>query len=142
MRSLGWEEPLEKGTATHSSIFAWRIPWTEEPRDLKELGTTERGTQANEPARAHCHLFFPFRLDFARTGDRRAGQFSGTTGRCWKLSERCGSCVPAGPCGSPPAALLAEPLWSWLWPSQALLSPSRAEEPGGRRGAGEAMTVI
>ena len=30
-QSLGWEYPLEKGMATHSSIFAWRIPWTEEP---------------------------------------------------------------------------------------------------------------
>ena len=29
--SLGWEEPLEEGMATHSSILAWRIPWTEEP---------------------------------------------------------------------------------------------------------------
>ena len=28
---LGWEDPLEKGVATHSSILAWRIPWTEEP---------------------------------------------------------------------------------------------------------------
>ena len=28
---LGWEDPLEKGMATHSSILAWRIPWTEEP---------------------------------------------------------------------------------------------------------------
>ena len=31
VRSLGWEDPLEKGTATHSSILAWRIPWTEDP---------------------------------------------------------------------------------------------------------------
>ena len=31
VRSLGWEDPLEKGMATHSSVFAWRIPWTEEP---------------------------------------------------------------------------------------------------------------
>ena len=31
VRSLGWEYPLEKGTTTHSSILAWRIPWTEEP---------------------------------------------------------------------------------------------------------------
>ena len=31
VRSLGWEDPLEKGTATHSSILGWRIPWTEEP---------------------------------------------------------------------------------------------------------------
>ena len=31
---LGWEDPLEKEIATHSSILAWRIPWTEEPRGL------------------------------------------------------------------------------------------------------------
>ena len=31
VRSLGWEDPLEKGMATHSSILAWEIPWTEEP---------------------------------------------------------------------------------------------------------------
>ena len=31
VRSLSWEDPLKKGMATHSSILAWRIPWTEEP---------------------------------------------------------------------------------------------------------------
>ena len=44
--SLGWEDPLEKEMATHSSILAWRIPWTEEPGghspwSLKGLDTTE-----------------------------------------------------------------------------------------------------
>ena len=34
VRPLGWEDPLEKGITTHSSIFAWRIPWTEEPGGL------------------------------------------------------------------------------------------------------------
>ena len=34
VRSLGWEDPLEKGMATHSSILVWRIPWTEEPSGL------------------------------------------------------------------------------------------------------------
>ena len=34
VRSLGWEDPLEKGMATHSSILAWRIPWTEAPGGL------------------------------------------------------------------------------------------------------------
>ena len=34
VRSLGWEDPLKKGMATHSSILAWRIPWTEEPVEL------------------------------------------------------------------------------------------------------------
>ena len=37
-RSLGWEDPLEKGMATHSSILAWSIPWTEEPGGLQSLG--------------------------------------------------------------------------------------------------------
>ena len=36
--SLGWEDPLEEGMATHSSIFAWKIPWTEEPGGLKSMG--------------------------------------------------------------------------------------------------------
>ena len=35
VRSLGWEDPLEKGMATHSIILAWRIPWTEEPGGLQ-----------------------------------------------------------------------------------------------------------
>ena len=35
--SLGWEDSLEKGMATHSSIIAWRIPWTEEPGKLQSM---------------------------------------------------------------------------------------------------------
>ena len=35
VQSLGWEDPLEKGKGTHSSILAWRIPWTEEPEVAK-----------------------------------------------------------------------------------------------------------
>ena len=38
VRSLGREDPLEKGIATHSSVLAWRIPWTEEPGGLQSLG--------------------------------------------------------------------------------------------------------
>ena len=40
---LGWEDPLEKGMATHSSIFAWRIPWTEEPGKLQSMGSQRVG---------------------------------------------------------------------------------------------------
>ena len=36
VQSLGWEDPLEEGMATHSSILAWRIPWTEEPGGLQK----------------------------------------------------------------------------------------------------------
>ena len=39
VRSLGWEDPLEKGKATHPSILAWRIPWTEEPGGLQPTGS-------------------------------------------------------------------------------------------------------
>ena len=37
--SLGWENPLEKEMATHTSILAWRIPWTEEPGGLRSIGS-------------------------------------------------------------------------------------------------------
>ena len=37
VQSLGWEDPLEKEIATHSSILAWRIPWTEEPGGLQSM---------------------------------------------------------------------------------------------------------
>ena len=37
--SLGWEDPLEKDMATHSSILAWEIPWTEEPDGLQSMGS-------------------------------------------------------------------------------------------------------
>ena len=37
VRSLGQEDPLEKGMATHSSILAWEIPWTEEPGGLESM---------------------------------------------------------------------------------------------------------
>ena len=42
--SLGPEDPLEEGMATHSSIFAWRIPWTKEPGRLQSMGSKESGT--------------------------------------------------------------------------------------------------
>ena len=39
VQSLGWEDPLEKGKATHSSILVWRIPWTEEPGKVQPMGS-------------------------------------------------------------------------------------------------------
>ena len=38
-QSLGWEDPLEEGMVTHSSILDWKIPWTEEPGGLQSLGS-------------------------------------------------------------------------------------------------------
>ena len=39
VQSLGWEDPLEKEMATHSSTLAWKIPWTEEPGGLQSMGS-------------------------------------------------------------------------------------------------------
>ena len=43
VQSLGGEGPLEEGMATHSSIIAWRIPWTEEPGGLQSMGSQRVG---------------------------------------------------------------------------------------------------
>ena len=46
--SLGWEDPLEKEMATHSSVLAWKIPWTEEPGGLTVHGVTKSRTQLSD----------------------------------------------------------------------------------------------
>ena len=43
IQSLGWEDPLQKGVVTHSSILAWKIPWTEEPGGLQSMGLQRVG---------------------------------------------------------------------------------------------------
>ena len=58
--SLGQEDPLEKGMTTHSSILAWRIPWTEKPGGLQSVGwkesdTTEETVHARARAHTHTH---------------------------------------------------------------------------------------
>ena len=51
--SLGGEDPLEEGMATHSSILARRIPWTEEPGGLQSMGLQSQ-TQVKQPSRHAC----------------------------------------------------------------------------------------
>ena len=77
VRSLSWEGPLEKGKTTHSSILAWRIPWTEEPGSYgpcghKEGDTAERWTLEQEsPPAGFC--FRSSRQGFTATGDSPVG---------------------------------------------------------------------
>ena len=52
VRSLGQEDPQEKEMATHSSILAWRIPWTKEPGRLQSMGLSKSRTQLNDQATA------------------------------------------------------------------------------------------
>ena len=62
VQSLGWEDPLEEGMATHSSILAWRIPWSlagDSPRGPKELDTAE----VTEQAGIQCILDCIFKVD-------------------------------------------------------------------------------
>ena len=47
VRSLGWEDPLEKDMATHSRSLAWEIAWTEEPGGLQSLGSHRAGHDCN-----------------------------------------------------------------------------------------------
>ena len=52
VRFLDWEDPLEEGMATHSSILAWKIPWTEEPGGLLSIGVTKSGKRVSN---SHTH---------------------------------------------------------------------------------------
>ena len=54
VQPLGWEDPLEKRKATHPSILAWRIPWTEDPGGLESMGSQRVGhTLANKQQQQH-----------------------------------------------------------------------------------------
>ena len=63
VRSLGLEDPLKEGMATHSSILAWRIPWTEEPGGLQFHRVKKSWTQLKQlskPTLVYFYLFFFF----------------------------------------------------------------------------------
>ena len=59
VRSWGQDIPLEEGMATHSSILAWRIPWTEEPGGLQSTGCKESNT-TEVTQHAHTEVSKPF----------------------------------------------------------------------------------
>ena len=58
VQSPGWEGPLEKGMATHSSLLAWRIPWTEEPGGLQSTGRIELHTTEQLPLSLSIYRVF------------------------------------------------------------------------------------
>ena len=57
---LGWEDPLEKEMATHSSILAWEIPWTEEPGGLQSIGVAKSRTQLSSWAGIYTFSLYSF----------------------------------------------------------------------------------
>ena len=52
---LGWEDPLQKKVSTHSSILAWRLPWTDEPGGLQSMGLHSRTRLKRLRRHAHTH---------------------------------------------------------------------------------------
>ena len=60
VQSLRWEDPLEEGTAAHSSILAWRVPWTEKPGDLQSMGLPRLVTEAVEHVMISISRFLSF----------------------------------------------------------------------------------
>ena len=59
VRSLGWEDPLEKEIATHSSTLAWKIPWAEEPGSLQSMGSQRVGHDSMYLIFPHKHMRQP-----------------------------------------------------------------------------------
>ena len=64
----GWEDPLEKEMATHSSILAWRIPWTEEPGGLQSMGSTRDWQDWSELAHSILTVVLLFLSSFLDKG--------------------------------------------------------------------------
>ena len=77
--SVGWEDPLEEGMTTHSSVLAWRIPWTEEPGGLQSMGSQRlRYDWAKKHTYTH-HI----RVDHWSTGRIWPGIYTGQCGKGW-----------------------------------------------------------
>ena len=66
VRSLGWEDPLQEEMATHSSILAWEVSWTEEPGGLQSMGSQRLGhdlaTERRQEGKVSFHKFKVGRL--------------------------------------------------------------------------------
>ena len=91
VQSLDWEDPLEEKMATHSSILAWRIPWTEEPGGLSSM-VSERVRQTEDactrvkPGLLVCgHTLFLQQWSSAGAAFCICPLLQGTTGNVWRL---------------------------------------------------------
>ena len=89
VRSLGQKDPLEEGVATHSSILAWRIPWTEESGGLQSMGSQRVGHNWATEHTSHTHpimntesIFFFFQL-FSPSSLPGSSSYNHTLS-CWK----------------------------------------------------------
>ena len=88
--SLGWEDPLEKGMATHSSILPWRILWTEEPGGLKSMGSQRfrNNWATNSPYCSNIGICHCFREPWFLLKSKSLGEEAQTSGvnKSWSHS--------------------------------------------------------
>ena len=89
--SLGWEDPLEKEMAAHSSILAWKIPWTVEPGRLPSMGSAKSWTQLSD-----------FTFSFSKKHKSES----------LKVQSQVSKCLPQAGCMHRWCALIGS--WSWV----------------------------
>ena len=79
VQTLGWKDPLEEEMATHCSVLAWEIPWTEEPRRLRFIGLQRVGHNWSNLARMHAQIVdrqAPLAMEFFQARNSRVGSHS------------------------------------------------------------------
>ena len=105
VRSLGWEDPLEKGTAIHSSILPWRIPQTEEPGRLQSMGSQEldMAQQLSKKKSASWHC--------SKSGDRTMNKSKRKTLLSWNVHLSNGNQEIISAASLPPGPLARECLF-------------------------------
>ena len=127
VQSLGREDPLEEGMAVHSSILAWKIPWTEEPGGLQSIGSQRVGHNWSNLARTHrCSFHSQNQLQFLRL--RSLGHYHSSLRGTSKNRFK----TPHHECWNVPKSYfsLSLPptlLFSWDWLNKELRRKSRVE---------------
>ena len=105
---LDWENPLEKGLATHSSIPAWRIPWTEEPGGLQSIGSQRvRHNWRTNTFTFHIKVTFDLTLVFLHAPAKKTKKQT--------VSLKLGSSVLTSSSPGPPRLIIAVIYWTLEW---------------------------
>ena len=98
LRSLGWKDPLEKGTATHFSILAWKIPRTEEPGGLQSMGL-QRVRHHLVTEHTHTRDFYGAKPN--PENEKTALRFQSEVGAPWWHHDTIVGKIPRKKCNSP-----------------------------------------